>query len=360
MTTAASESAATQASPDNTARNKAKSGIRMTARPWPRVSVVVTTRCRPRLLMHCLHALVKQDFPNDEYEIVVVDDSSGDRATHRVVKAVARRASGAPAVQYLASQGQNGVSAARNFGWIYARGSIIAFTQDNAIPARDWLRHGVSALTPNLAAVIGSAMTAEAGAAHGLRNGHDPATASVLDSANCFVHRRALTSVGGFDERFTVTSYEHPDLLFRLMDRFGGEMRIGHESRAIVEPSRSPHTWTANIEQQRTRQFDSLLFKKHPKRYRAHLQHAPQWDHYLIVGAAGVALASAATGELAALTAAAVTWCAFTVRNCGIHWRLPGFSLAALGERLAAAIITPPLSIFWRCVGALRYRVLIT
>ena len=40
----------------------------------PRVSVVVTTRCRPELLRRCLHALLVQSFDAEAFEIIVVDD----------------------------------------------------------------------------------------------------------------------------------------------------------------------------------------------------------------------------------------------------------------------------------------------
>ncbi len=39
-----------------------------------KVSIIVPTYKRPALLKRCLEALVSQDFPENEYEIIIVTD----------------------------------------------------------------------------------------------------------------------------------------------------------------------------------------------------------------------------------------------------------------------------------------------
>jgi cellulose synthase/poly-beta-1,6-N-acetylglucosamine synthase-like glycosyltransferase len=50
----------------------------------PRVSVIVPARNEERNIETCLQALIAQEYPEDRYQVVVVDDNSGD-GTARVV-----------------------------------------------------------------------------------------------------------------------------------------------------------------------------------------------------------------------------------------------------------------------------------
>src|SRR5438477_11032040 len=103
------------------------------------ISVVVPTYKRPHLLERCLNALVAQDFPRDQYEIIVADDAGGDGATARVV---AKRCAvgNAPSARYVRVVGRHGPAAARNQGWRAARGRVVAFTDDDCFANSDWLR----------------------------------------------------------------------------------------------------------------------------------------------------------------------------------------------------------------------------
>jgi len=100
------------------------------------VSVVIGTYNRADLLKGTLEALASQDVPGDlMWEIVVVDNNSHD-ATAQVVAAFSKTT--ATAVRYVFEPHQ-GLSHARNRGIKEARGSIIAFTDDDVLPASDWI-----------------------------------------------------------------------------------------------------------------------------------------------------------------------------------------------------------------------------
>jgi glycosyltransferase involved in cell wall biosynthesis len=108
-----------------------------------RVSVVVATYNRARLLPGVLEALGSQELPSpSDGEIVVVDNNSSD-ATPEVVASVAK-ASPVP-VRY-AFEGRQGLSNARNRGVAEARGAVLAFTDDDVLPAPDWLARILEAL----------------------------------------------------------------------------------------------------------------------------------------------------------------------------------------------------------------------
>jgi len=104
------------------------------------VSVVVCTRNRASLLADCLEALDAQDVPVDlEWELVVVDNGSTDRTT----AVVADAASHLPVRRVV--EPRPGLAAARNRGVAEARGSYLAWTDDDALPDRRWLRSYVDA-----------------------------------------------------------------------------------------------------------------------------------------------------------------------------------------------------------------------
>jgi glycosyltransferase involved in cell wall biosynthesis len=99
-------------------------------------SVILATRDREQLLAQTLEALAAQQWPPDDFEILVADNGSTDR-TRAVVEAAARRGE-APAIRYL-YVGEPGKSHAINQALAYASGELLAFTDDDVIPKPDWL-----------------------------------------------------------------------------------------------------------------------------------------------------------------------------------------------------------------------------
>ena len=100
----------------------------------PFISVIIPTYERPAELVKCLWALAAQDYPRDGFEIIVVDDGG-------VVPIYDAVDSLRPHVNLtLLRQPHSGPAIARNFGATCAKGRYLAFTDDDCIPAPDWLR----------------------------------------------------------------------------------------------------------------------------------------------------------------------------------------------------------------------------
>ena len=107
------------------------------------VSVVIGTYNRAHLLEGTLEALASQEVPGSlEWEIVVVDNNSRD-ATAQVTTAFSKTT--ATRVRYV-FEPQQGLSHARNRGIREARGAIIAFTDDDVLPASDWIAEIAAAI----------------------------------------------------------------------------------------------------------------------------------------------------------------------------------------------------------------------
>jgi glycosyltransferase involved in cell wall biosynthesis len=112
------------------------------------VSVIIPVFNDHERLKLCLQALESQTYPQDLYEIIVIDNASHERVEETVRQF--RQVS-------VAYEKQRGSYAARNKGILLAKGEILAFTDSDCIPASDWIETGVRQLlsTPGCGLVAG-------------------------------------------------------------------------------------------------------------------------------------------------------------------------------------------------------------
>jgi GT2 family glycosyltransferase len=316
-------------------------------------SIIVPTRGRPALLRRCMQALCGQTLDRRGYEIIVVDDGP-DRDTRSVVEAYA--AAMAPlglSVTYLPSAGPHGPAAARNHGWRRARGEIVAFTDDDTEPDQNWLSAGLRAFDRETAAVRGAVVMPLPENPTDYEIDASGLTRSEFVTANCFCRKAVLAQVGGFDERFPLAWREDSDLHFRLL-RAGA--RIGYARDAIVVHPIRPGKWGISVKQQKKIMFDALLYRKHPDLYRARIRKSPRWDYYAAVAALVLVPAGLALGAPVVALTAAVAWAAITGWFCITRLRHTSKRMVHIAEMLITSALIPPVAVFWRVVGAFRYR----
>ena len=323
------------------------------------VSVVVPTYRRPEMLERCLKALLAQRFPAEAFEIVVADDGP-DEATRRVVREFALRTRGAPEIRYVPVTTTQGPAGARNRGWETADSPIIAFTDDDTVPHPAWLVEGYHVILASPRHLAATGRVVVPLPKHRAPTDYEKDLAQLgtaeFVTANCFIRRSALEAVGGFDERFTSAWREDSDLQFTLMKTLPGE--IVKAPRAIVEHPVREMTWRDNLRAHRKILFDALLFKKHPELYRQRIRRAPPWNYYVIVAALfGMIVTGFLEADLAFALCFAV-WLVLTTRFA--LKRLEGTSQAKehVVDILLGSIAIPPVAVFWRLMGALRFRVL--
>ncbi len=393
-----------------------------------RVSVLVPTFRRPKLLERCLAALFVQDFDSSSYEIVVVEDAAGQgtselidvwtrliekrsgekgrrprrgrrmlsRALDRVdgdgggyllnallsdgsdyppakgpvqppadesgnalleTRPIELRPVGAPCLRYIALPNRRGPAAARNVGWRKAAGEIIAFTDDDCIPTPGWLRAGVAAFRPGLIGVSGRLVMPLSSDPTDYELNASSLERSEFVTANCFYRRADLERVGGFDERFDEAWREDSDLMFTLMERVEGMVQFTHAPDAVVIHPVRPAHWGISLLQQRKNMYNALLYKKHPSLYRQRLGRVTPWRYYVILIALLVCFAGLVTRQPVLALGAAIVWMATT----GLFFlqRLERTSRAPqhVAEMAITSILIPPIALFWRAKGALKYRV---
>ena len=205
------------------------------------VSLVIVTAGRPQALARCVRALATGVRMPDE--LIVVDQSADADAD------VDDLLAGAPFQARHLRVRPMGVSAARNHGASHAQGDLLAFTDDDCVPAPEWLAelsgaiaaHDVDGATgavlplpdhrPGLVAV--SSRT------DSRRRVFDSAAHSppweVGTGGNLLLSQALFVEVGGFDLRFgpgaRYRAAEDVELLDRLL-RAGA--RIVYEPAAVV------------------------------------------------------------------------------------------------------------------------------
>ena len=103
-----------------------------------KVSVVIATHNRRDILERSLEYLFRQDYPKDQYEIIVVNDGSND-GTQKMVKGK----NPSSALKYLKHKERQGPSKARNLGINHAQGEVIIFVDDDVFCPPQFIREHV-------------------------------------------------------------------------------------------------------------------------------------------------------------------------------------------------------------------------
>jgi GT2 family glycosyltransferase len=115
----------------------------------PLFSIIVPTYSRPQELASCLHALANLQYPRDCYEVIIVDDGS-EKPAKDVVQAFYRKMK-----MVVIYQPNAGPAAARNAGSELATGQFLAFTDDDCVPACNWLQALASRFLTHPDCIIG-------------------------------------------------------------------------------------------------------------------------------------------------------------------------------------------------------------
>jgi glycosyltransferase involved in cell wall biosynthesis len=98
------------------------------------VSVIIPTYKDWNRLKLCIDALIKQTYPQDQFEVIVVNNGHGDSCPFELLAANIK----------IIEEAKPGSYAARNAGIRIAKGEILAFTDSDCIPDRDWLKNAIA------------------------------------------------------------------------------------------------------------------------------------------------------------------------------------------------------------------------
>ncbi|OLR90440.1 glycosyltransferase [Actinokineospora bangkokensis] len=194
----------------------------------PVVSVVVVNYRGAEDTITCVRGLRDGvDYPAERLQVIVVDNGAHD----------AERLAGVEGVDLVVSPENLGFAGGCNLGVESARGSVLAFLNNDARPDPQWVRAAVRVLAeqPDVAAVASKVLDWEGGTVDFVDAGltwfgmgykrhagqpdtgeHDaPRDVLFATGSAMFVRAGAYRELGGFDERFFMF-YEDVDLGWRL------------------------------------------------------------------------------------------------------------------------------------------------
>jgi glucosyl-dolichyl phosphate glucuronosyltransferase len=225
----------------------------------PAISVCVCTCDRPHYLRSCLEGLAAQTAAPHQFEILVVDSGSCGDAPAAIAAMVAEVANAR-----LVRLETPGVSAARNAGARAARGEYVAYIDDDAIPARNWVEaiRTVIAESDRPPAVLGGRVlpiweqplpawwperlrgVLSIIEWEGRGEYRTPEVPPTLEpyAVNMVVHRKSVLEIGGFDDGLgrvggLLLSDEEVQLAWKLQDRgcsarYDSRITVHHQIQA--------------------------------------------------------------------------------------------------------------------------------
>lgn len=187
------------------------------------VSVIVPAYNAQKTVGRCIEALLSQNYPRENYEVIVIDDGSADE-TASVVKTFP--------VKYLYQKNQ-GPAAARNIGAKKAQGDIILFTDSDCVPSGDWITEMTKPFgDAKVVAVKGAykthqtSMTARFAQLEFEERFEMLKKAESIDMVDTYsagYRKDVFLQMGGFDPYFPVANNEDTELSYR-MSRLGYKM----------------------------------------------------------------------------------------------------------------------------------------
>ncbi len=205
---------------------------------WPSISVVVCTYNGGRTIRDCLEGLKKIDYPN--FEVIIVNDGSTD-GCEVIAKSYGFRVISIP---------NGGLSNARNVGMRAAKGEIVAYIDDDAIPDPQWLTYlAATFLTTDHVGVGGPNIppgddgpiaecvaNSPGGPVHVLLTDSE---AEHIPGCNMAFRKAALEAISGCDATFRIAG-DDVDLCWRLQQQgwtlgFNPSAMVWHHRRNSVK-----------------------------------------------------------------------------------------------------------------------------
>lgn len=194
----------------------------------PVVSLIICTRNRAAQLEQSLSSITQLAF-DEPWQLILVNNASTDR-TDAVISAFIKSSS--LNVTYV-REARPGLSRARNRGLAEAKADIIAFTDDDCYPARDFLTHIYHCLKTEGFDFCGgrvllydqadAKLTIQESECREIFAADSIISSGLIIGANFAVKRSSILAINGFDERIGAgTRYaagEDTDVMRRMLNQ---------------------------------------------------------------------------------------------------------------------------------------------
>ncbi len=316
------------------------------------VSVVVPTYNQKDFLAGCIRALKDQDFPGEDYEIIVVDDGSTD-GTQQLSEELQSTGN----LKYF-RQENKGPGAARNLGISKSNGSIIAFTDTDCIPDKTWIRSALPYFNDSgVAGVEGKTIIKNPDENTPFSHQAQNSKGNNFMTCNIFYRRETLEETGGFDERFKLAIREDSDLAFAVIET---DKKIVFAPDSVVAHPSINKNYLKHFRKAKEGFYDALLYKKHPKLYRRKLKWYDGWafpvyyyGYYLSIP---VIIISLIKNNMSLLLAAVILFSLSHVATIAFACRKKTVTLKHLVILFFQFLVIPFIRFYWVMKGNLKYK----
>ncbi|WP_053960271.1 glycosyltransferase family 2 protein [Sulfobacillus thermosulfidooxidans] len=234
------------------------------------VSVVIPIYNQAHLVARTIESLAANTRQPDE--IIIVDDGSTDD----VQEAIRSFQTNSPLTIRLLKVPHGGPGRAREAGWKAARGNIVAFTDADAVPARDWLEQGLKGFTDERVGGVEGAVESSGNATIFTHQVHNRFGRQFM-TANMFYRRSVIEAVGGFKSPYR----EDSDLAFSVL---GAGYRIIFVRDAVVFHPPRQESWRFYFSKAHRKRYEGFLFRNHPDIAPQYLPRFQPTELFIILG----------------------------------------------------------------------------
>lgn len=180
----------------------------------PFISVIIPTFNRKDLVSKTILSINQVEYPRDKFEVIIIDDGSNDQ-TETLVSSLP--------LNYILIyhyQQNGGVTKARNKGIELSKGEIISFISDDVTVDSKWLSFGVDKFQhEQVGGVEGAVILTEPEKVTPFTHQTEAVKPRRFIGANIFYRKKALSEVGGYDERFKYHIREDSDIAFSILNK---------------------------------------------------------------------------------------------------------------------------------------------
>lgn len=230
------------------------------------ISIIVPTHNRKDSMLQLATALDQLDYP--DYEVLIVCDSCIDGT-----KEILEKKHGGKELWTILEVSKAGPAKARNTGARLAKGDILAFTDDDCIPDKNWLKIIASTLENN------SNIVGLEGLTYTFKNEVTPLTHQIenlkgnpaVPTCNVAFRKDIFEQLNGFDETFPFAHNEDADFAWRMKEvgeiHFIEEMKVCHPPRL--------ETFKKMKSRMKILESEFLLYYKNTKLYQKYRNSSP-------------------------------------------------------------------------------------
>jgi len=191
--------------------------------------IIVTYNSNKKVLEQCLNSLKEQTFK--DFEIIIVDNSDKTDLKPIVSKYICK---------YIKLKKNYGLSLARNIGIKFARGDIVIFLDDDAIPAHNFVEEHVSAYSKyDIFGLRGKSLPKT----HAIYNylaphydlGDQPIPYYIDLEGNSSFKRDVLSEIGGFNPELQgAGGCEGLELTYRIISKCKDKSKLIYYPNAVI------------------------------------------------------------------------------------------------------------------------------